>query len=142
MQIEFSKKTYLCTQVKRFLAISFLAIYILTATECNQLLKFPILIEHFSEHKEANNEISFFDFLYMHYQGHDFNDNDQNQDMKLPFKSHSDFASIDMQFVTVHTETISLHIIGKINESEILRKRLNFKSSYLSEIWQPPKACS
>lgn len=51
-----------------------------------QLLKLPILIQHFSEHKALDPTISFTDFLSMHYWGEDIDDNDYDRDMKLPFK--------------------------------------------------------
>jgi hypothetical protein len=51
-----------------------------------QVLKFPSLIRHFLEHKTLNEEISFAEFLGMHYGGDDLDDNDDDKDMQLPFK--------------------------------------------------------
>lgn len=51
-----------------------------------QFYKLPILIEHFQEHQKLQN-VSFVDFLSMHYWGEDLNDNDDDRDMKLPFKT-------------------------------------------------------
>jgi hypothetical protein len=75
----------------------------------------------------------------MHYIGQDFNDSDQDKDMELPFKSHSTIAFTDIQSVPLQTETISLRplIIG--NKGLTAYTRLNFQSSHLSSIWQPPK---
>lgn len=50
------------------------------------MLKVPQLISHFVDHHKINAQISFIDFLEMHYLGNDLNDNDEEEDMKLPFK--------------------------------------------------------
>ncbi|WP_316803145.1 hypothetical protein [Pedobacter nototheniae] len=46
----------------------------------------PQLISHFLQHHQLNSQISFIDFLEMHYIGEDLDDNDDEEDMKLPFK--------------------------------------------------------
>lgn len=53
-----------------------------------QFYKLPILLEHFKEHQQRH-DISFFDFLEMHYWGEDLKDNDSDRDMQLPFKNIS-----------------------------------------------------
>lgn len=42
--------------MKKMFAIFFLSVYLISTTELSQLLKFPILVEHFIEHKEKNLE--------------------------------------------------------------------------------------
>jgi hypothetical protein len=54
-----------------------------------QAYKLPVLINHFIEHHERDNRVTFLDFLSMHYWGKDINDNDQDKDMQLPFKDFS-----------------------------------------------------
>lgn len=51
-----------------------------------ELFKLPQLLSHFTEHKAADQSISIFDFVSMHYWGNDLNDSDQDKDMQLPFK--------------------------------------------------------
>ncbi|WAC14013.1 hypothetical protein [Dyadobacter pollutisoli] len=63
-----------------------LTILILDTTSLYQVFKVPSLISHFVEHKALNHDISFMDFLSMHYWGDDLNDNDDDKDMQLPFK--------------------------------------------------------
>lgn len=127
--------------LKRFVVILTLTLFVFTVTECNQLLKLPVLLEHYIEHKASNQNISFSDFLYMHYAGNDFNDQDQDRDMQLPFKSHSHFTSMVVQSLPLQSETISLKLSIRISKSPTVYKRLNFQSFYLSSIWQPPKSC-
>jgi hypothetical protein len=73
-------------------------VMILDTTSLYQVFKVPSLISHFVEHKALNNQISFIDFLSMHYWGEDLNDNDDEKDMQLPFKKfeiqHTSFVFI------------------------------------------------
>jgi hypothetical protein len=73
--------------VKKRAAYIFLAIYLLGATELNQLLKMPLLIEHYMEHKLDNGSLSLLSFIYMHYVGDDGDATDEQKDQNLPFKS-------------------------------------------------------
>ena len=68
-------------------AYIFLAIYLLGATELSQLLKIPLLIEHYTEHKLDNGNLSLLSFMYMHYVGDDGDTTDEQKDQNLPFKS-------------------------------------------------------
>ncbi|WP_090631689.1 hypothetical protein [Parapedobacter indicus] len=53
-----------------------------------QLLKAPVLFEHFKEHRQVDARISFLDFLTHHYSFEKHTDNDESRDMQLPFKGH------------------------------------------------------
>ncbi|WP_316832663.1 hypothetical protein [Pedobacter aquatilis] len=55
-------------------------------TSVREVIKAPQLVLHYIQHYQLNSEISFIDFLDMHYFGQDLNDNDDEEDMKLPFK--------------------------------------------------------
>ena len=78
-------------------AYIFLAIYLLGATELSQLLKIPLLIEHYTEHKLDNGNLSLLSFMYMHYVGDDGDTTDEQKDQNLPFKS----AHFEMQNTVV-----------------------------------------
>jgi hypothetical protein len=126
--------------VKRFVLIFLLALYLVSSTEVKQFLKFPVLFEHYAEHKTSNEEISFLDFIYMHYAGTDFDENDEDRDMQLPFKSTS-FTSPDLfTFFPAHNSIFLKQ--GNSEKSElIVKEESDFPPAYLSSIWQPPKAC-
>lgn len=51
-----------------------------------EVMKTPQLIAHFIQHHQLNAQVGFMDFLEMHYFGQDMNDDDDEEDMKLPFK--------------------------------------------------------
>jgi hypothetical protein len=72
--------------LKNFLLHIILTIVILDTSPLYQVLKVPSLIRHYTEHKAINENISFVDFLSMHYWGDDLDDDDDEKDMQLPFK--------------------------------------------------------
>ncbi|WP_142530266.1 hypothetical protein [Pedobacter westerhofensis] len=55
-------------------------------TSVREILKTPQIFLHFIHHHQLDAEIGFIEFLDMHYFGHDLDDNDDDEDMKLPFK--------------------------------------------------------
>ncbi|SEK19641.1 hypothetical protein [Parapedobacter koreensis] len=57
-----------------------------------QLLKIPVLFEHFQEHQQRETDISFLNFLTHHYSFEKHTDKDESRDMQLPFKSHTSHA--------------------------------------------------
>ncbi|RFM28511.1 hypothetical protein [Deminuibacter soli] len=71
---------------------------VLHSTALNQLLKLPVLVAHYIEHQHRDSHISVLDFLSMHYWGKDINDNDDDRDRQLPFKT-VDMHSLHCSFV-------------------------------------------
>ena len=128
--------------MKKVVILAILSVYILSTTELYQFLKIPSLFEHYLEHKSKNKDITFSEFVYMHYsQENDF-DGDHEKDMKLPFKSHSccNYNSL-ITFATQPNFTFL-----KVNFIETKKSTVNFynfilSSSHLKAIWQPPQIC-
>jgi len=65
--------------VSRLFAISLLVLYINSNTEFHEMLRLPILLEHYRQHQQQVSDISFWDFLVMHYQSDVSHDSDDNQ---------------------------------------------------------------
>ena len=130
--------------MKKIIAISLLLSYQMATTELYQLLKLPVLIEHFMEHKAQNKNITLFEFLCLHYAHGDVRDADYEKDMKLPFKTHSNCFSTNIIAVVVNlTPKITLPVKSNFAELKIIipSEETTFSSLYLSNIWQPPKFC-
>lgn len=130
--------------MKKMFAIFFLSVYLISTTELSQLLKFPVLVEHYIAHKDKNPKISVVDFLVLHYNNHLENhpqDDDYDQDQKLPFIVHTDVLS----FCFVYTAPLSFDIKGVFpvnRKSKVLSFDDNFsENNFLSSIWQPPRFC-
>lgn len=131
--------------MKKLLAICFLTIYIVSATEIAQLLRFPLLIEHYFEHKEKNPELSVLDFLKIHYNGDHLEnhplDDDYEEDQKLPFMMHA--TSYYAVFICPPTIEVDIHnssILTKDNTTPIRNDHF-IADTFLTSIWQPPKFC-
>ena len=67
------------------IAVILLSLFSLTQTPVGQLMKLPVLVEHFYKH-QLEDGVSLFKFLSDHY-GSNHNDNDQAEDERLPFKT-------------------------------------------------------
>lgn len=101
----------------------------------------PVLVQHFIEHKEKDDHISFIAFLHMHYAHNDLKDADYEKDMKLPFKSAENTHST----VSFHLpasnlkQDITLHFKEKKQQFPLYN--FTYTSAFLSAIWQPPRTC-
>lgn len=123
--------------LKRTLSILFLLVYINSFTELHEVMRLPILLEHYSEHKNLSQEISFWDFLEMHYKtdvAHDEHDNE------LPFKvaGHCFNAHSATEPDVKIAVTQLMPII--IAQPPFHYKESSFNSPLIA-IFQPPKAC-
>ena len=113
-----------------------------TNSQFLELAKFPILIEHYQEHKQWDSKISFMGFMYMHYL-EEFNKyGDYARDMEMPFKTHSQaFASV-LGFIVPSPDYL---IITKTIPQNLEKKQITnssvYSAQYLAAIWQPPKSC-
>ncbi|MBC9911928.1 hypothetical protein [Chitinophaga varians] len=73
--------------MKKATAIFLLLVYLFGSTDASQLLKFPLLVEHFQKHKQENVHMTLLTFLKLHYVDEQPFDDDYLQDMQLPFKT-------------------------------------------------------
>lgn len=105
-----------------------------------QILKFPVLIEHFIEHRSENPDLSLYEFLALHYSSETNYDADYDEDMKLPFKTHNESQTISITavyFSDSHTKIISPVLMD--HSSPVVKNDMFIYSSYSSSIFQPPK---
>lgn len=128
--------------LKNVIAISFLAIYLLTGTVAHQLLKLPYIFKHFSTHRHENRNITFLQFLEIHYLYGSPNDKDYQDDMKLPFKTADGcITSVSPCLIPALPGFFIVRSVKiMINKNPISEDQF-LLSSYLSRIWQPPKSC-
>ncbi len=119
-----------------------MSVYLLSTTELYQLVKLPVLVEHFVEHKQENQNITLWDFLCMHYAHGIVKDADYEKDMKLPFKTHDYSVGFTFPaFTPQNMSTVIAKPIRKVPTRFPVYKEAWKASSYLSTIWQPPKSC-
>lgn len=104
-----------------------------------QFYKLPVLVQHFQEHKKLM-DLSFLDFLSMHYWGEDLKDNDADRDMQLPFKTISSH-SFQMVFILNDKDLFSI----PFNPDLPHLKNTFYRSNLLSDpnllsLFRPPVA--
>ena len=113
----------------------------MSATELHQFLKFPILLEHYQDHKTLKPNLSFLDYLFNHYLNENQNSGHKEKDQQLPFKSYEDCAGLSIlahlpvqpKELTPKPNCVYSNSIVTFNEESLI-------SSYLANIWQPPKS--
>ncbi len=106
------------------------------------MLKLPVVFEHFAEHKKEDKNITFLQFLAIHYLHGSPKDADYDRDMQLPFKTSCDIAASFISAympgavqVSVMQPTVIVQGTKNVIQDEFL------VSTYLANIWQPPKFC-
>ncbi len=110
----------------------------MVTTQIGQLIKLPILVEHYFEHKRIDKCITLLEFIQMHYLMDESNNPDYARDMQLPFKtievnSISTFVVIPFVGFQLFKPDLNLH-------STVISGRLQWHSGlFLDHIWQPPK---
>lgn len=109
-------------------------------TSLKELLKIPVLANHFAEHSELDPSVDFVDFLSMHYWGQDVNDNDQDRDMQLPFKKLTTHSSIQLYC----QQKLKLEIVEQdffTEDQKLLPlEDLNFTGNQPTGLFRPPRA--
>lgn len=70
-----------------------LVVYALTFSEARQLLKMPVLYQHFWEHHRQDPDLSLAKFLKLHYAGKYIMDDDYSEDQQLPFRTSNDLLN-------------------------------------------------
>ena len=125
--------------MRQLTAVLLLSLYLFTSTDFQELLKFPVLLQHYKEHQQES-ALTLSDFLYQHYTQGDVNDADKDQDSKLPYKSIDCTHAVGF---TVLPTIISIDFIKTVDfEVQKLPSSFYtalFSSANCSSIWQPPK---
>ena len=128
--------------LKKRITFTLLVLYLFSATEFREILKLPVLFQHFSEHKQLKQNLSFFVFVYDHYNSVPHTDNDQERDDQLPFKT------IDMSgFLTPAIPVSHFNTFEKAVRIIIKNDTFHYTEGYIPspdtvKIWQPPKSIS
>lgn len=125
--------------MRKILLHTLVVFTMLNIVSFNQFSHFPVILVHYAQHIDKDSDLSLVDFLSMHYWGNDLNDNDEQQDKQLPFKSLS--ANAMLVFTQPSNVTISLTNKEKKVADLIFQFRDEFFShNALSSLLRPPIA--
>jgi hypothetical protein len=127
--------------LRKAISIVLLTVYLLSTTQLIELLKMPVLVEHYLEHKKQNPSITILRFLDLHYMHGCPRDNDYDRDMQLPFKvpTHSALASV-VYIVPSSIPVLLERAVFREHAKTFPKGSFIYSYNYLSLIWQPPKA--
>jgi hypothetical protein len=124
--------------MKKLIAIAIVLIYVTSFTEVHQFFKIPVLWQHYLEHQQKDNTITFLQYLSHHYETHDDHDDDHDRDKELPFKDFEHCAFV--QAMTLPTDKLELKLENYIFKKIYACYYNKFITAFhLTEIWQPPK---
>lgn len=126
--------------MKKALAFTLLGFFLAGSTEFHHLLKVPVFIHHYLEHKKENPDTSISGFLADHYSEKLNHSHQGHQDHEhLPFKS-GDCPSMHFSFEFFFPHN-TLHQ-PSIVKPEVLTPvchGMDDAAGFLSNIWQPPR---
>lgn len=117
-----------------------LALFILLFSNLpfHQLVKLPVLVQHFQEHRQRDQSVSLLDFLSMHYWGRDLNDNDQERDNQLPFKA---FHKECLEHFSTPVKTFAFKSVIYFYKSDFpLPSEAYLPDTKLAALFRPPRA--
>lgn len=128
--------------MKKTIAILFVSLYLFSTTQLSELLKIPIFVEHYIEHRHENAKITLWDFLWLHYANGNIHDADYDRDMQLPFKAltYPVVACLSFIIPTPISFTNPLNN-NRVEKQQAFYESPDYISLYLSSIWQPPRFC-
>lgn len=71
--------------MRRTSAIALLFLYLSVNINLWEVMRLPVLFEHFYEHKQSNRELNFAGFIVLHYFSSDVKDADYERDQAAAF---------------------------------------------------------
>ena len=126
--------------MRKYFAITFLALYVFTSTEFHEIMKLPNLVSHYNEHKGENKNMTLWKFLCIHYAHGEVYDDDRDKDMKLPYKSIDCHASsLVITLPPTHHYDLQFNHSFDEEKKQTSYYHNTFCSDNFQPIWQPPK---
>jgi hypothetical protein len=124
--------------VKKAIAVLLVSIYTVSFSELPQLLKIPILVQHFLEHKQQDPKTTFWAFIKEHYQGKFEMDADYKRDNQLPFRTANFISNTIVIFDPPDPIEIPVSVPALKQEFTLFNDDNNPVSSF-QDIFQPPR---
>lgn len=124
--------------MKRLFAKCLFFIYLLSFSGMKEIMKFPLLIEHFVEHRAEDYQMSIYDFMDMHYFSNHEVDADYDKDIQLPFKSFENHHNFWQVFPAKTCWEIH-HFVIDVDKHHHFFYVEDIPHSHLDSIFRPPQ---
>lgn len=119
--------------------IFFTALFLIGNTEFHELLKAPVLVLHYFEHKAETPGLTPAQFLALHYSQQNHTDSDNYDDSQLPFKATEHMPATHIKlFISYYTIKVPV-LNPTVTANEPVYEASFVSQSLLCNIWQPPK---
>lgn len=106
----------------------------------SELLKLPVLIQHYLQHCKETRSLSVEEFLRVHYLQDNGPDSDFRKDTQLPFKSMDAMIHSHVVVIPFVLPEFSFKPVAVTVNKLYTPLRLPILTQMLASIWQPPKA--
>jgi hypothetical protein len=117
-----------------------IALHMIATTECSELLKFPVLVEHYWHHRSNDTQLNFIQYLKVHYTQEEQTGN--HHDHHLPFKSHEGCINLTILICLLQpTQAHEIHLFADSSNDFPMPPLSSRQSGHPTAIWQPPKSC-
>lgn len=127
--------------MRKLLAILFVSLYLVSTTELSQVLKFPVLVEHYFDHRKKDPQFSSVRYLVSHYSNHledHPEDSDYERDRKLPFVLHNQVLTFTFLLIPpILLEMQSGQPLEEHSRAVVVGEAL-LEDQFVSHIWHPP----
>lgn len=132
---------FIFVHLKKTIAIFFLSVYLFSYTELHQLVKIPLLVKHFREHRQEDKNISFWAFMKIHYLEKMVKDTDFEKDQQLPLRD-ADCNLMVINSVCECQHTAIEITTPKENPRQFSDYKEENKPQFTAfDIFQPPRTC-
>lgn len=124
--------------MRKMLVILLVGIHLAGNTEVGQLLKLPQLVSHYFQHHRQDPDISFFEFISMHYMGDDGTSADDDFDNKLPCHNGS-HTTLALVYSPMTQDIIQEALVNRKVVEYNSRLEEGISSKHVLLILQPPR---
>jgi hypothetical protein len=103
-----------------------------------ELCKLPAFFSHFLSHHQKQN-VNLLEFISMHYLGNDINDNDDAEDMKLPFKKANNNAFVQFNIPLAKPINVGKQHYRSIETPKLIPYNYLITDPSLDALFRPPR---
>ncbi|UYQ95706.1 hypothetical protein MKQ68_11395 [Chitinophaga horti] len=126
--------------MKKWLSLILLLVYTISGTGLRELVKVPVLVQHYNEHLQLNQQLTFSQFIVDHYNCIPHTDNDEDRDNQLPFKRVNTNVMFSPVLPASGMQALKKPVAPLAVDEQFPHNDHLLPNDNVSKIWQPPKS--